>query len=45
MRNLLKETLWMRIRDAVKDVLDSTTVEDLANYEDDGSTESYMYYI
>lgn len=40
-----KRELWMRIRDAVKDVLDNTTVEDLANHTDDGNTESYMYYI
>ncbi len=30
-----KRDLWMRIRDAVKDVLDNTTVEDLANYRDE----------
>lgn len=40
-----KRELWMRIRDAVKDVLDSTTVEDLANHKDDGPAESYMFYI
>lgn len=40
-----KRQLWMRIRDAVKDVLDNTTVEDLANYNDDGSSEPYMFYI
>ncbi|MED1204742.1 cysteine metabolism transcriptional regulator CymR [Heyndrickxia acidicola] len=41
----VKRSLWMRIRDAVKDVLDSTTLEDLANYQDDGETEGYMFYI
>ena len=35
----------MRIRDAVKDVLDGTTVEDLANYEDDGSRTVYVLYL
>ncbi|MEK3890622.1 cysteine metabolism transcriptional regulator CymR [Bacillus sp. FSL K6-3431] len=40
-----KRELWMRIRDAVKDVLDSTTIEDLANHKDDGSSEPYMFYI
>ena len=41
----VKRSLWMRIRDAVKEVLDSTTLEDLANYQDDGETEGYMFYI
>ena len=27
-----KRELWIRIRDAVKEVLDSTTLEDLANH-------------
>ncbi|MGH2318222.1 cysteine metabolism transcriptional regulator CymR [Planococcus sp. 4-30] len=36
--------LWVRIRDAVKNVLDTTTIEDLAN-ANNGETENYMYYI
>ncbi|WP_096188263.1 cysteine metabolism transcriptional regulator CymR [Evansella halocellulosilytica] len=40
-----KRDLWIKIRDAVKDVLDSTTLEDLANYEDKGDQEYYMFYI
>ncbi|ADU29779.1 cysteine metabolism transcriptional regulator CymR [Evansella cellulosilytica] len=40
-----KRDLWIKIRDAVKDVLDSTTLEDLANYEDKGGQEHYMFYI
>jgi len=40
-----KRDLWIKIRDAVKDVLDSTTLEDLANYEDKGEQEYYMFYI
>jgi Rrf2 family transcriptional regulator, cysteine metabolism repressor len=40
-----KRDLWIKIRDAVKDVLDSTTLEDLADYEDEGDQESYMFYI
>jgi Rrf2 family transcriptional regulator, cysteine metabolism repressor len=40
-----KRNLWIKIRDAVKDVLDSTTLEDLANYEDEGSQDAYMFYI
>ncbi|VEF47690.1 transcriptional regulator of cysteine biosynthesis [Bacillus freudenreichii] len=40
-----KRALWIRIRDAVKDVLDNTTVEDLANHEDEGHVQPYMFYI
>lgn len=40
-----KKELWMRIRDAVKDVLDSTTIEDMANYTDNGESDAYMFYI
>lgn len=40
-----KRELWMRIRDAVKEVLDNTTIEDLSNYTDNGDTEAYMFYI
>lgn len=40
-----KRALWIRIRDAVKDVLDNTTVEDLANHEDEGQVQPYMFYI
>ncbi|WP_071460232.1 cysteine metabolism transcriptional regulator CymR [Bacillus massilinigeriensis] len=41
-----KRELWIRIRDAVKDVLDNTTIEDLASHSDDnGETDAYMFYI
>ncbi|MCM3712701.1 cysteine metabolism transcriptional regulator CymR [Halalkalibacter oceani] len=40
-----KRNLWIKIRDAVKDVLDHTTLHDLATYEDDGEQEYYMFYI
>lgn len=40
-----KRNLWMKVRDAVKDVLDNTTIEDLANYEEDGTETPYMFYI
>ncbi|MBY6035359.1 Rrf2 family transcriptional regulator [Fictibacillus nanhaiensis] len=40
-----KRNLWIKIRDAVKDVLDSTTLQDLANYEDEGAQDAYMFYI
>lgn len=36
--------LWVRIRDAVKNVLDTTSIEDLANQEET-ETENYMFYI
>ena len=39
-----KRELWIRIRDAVKEVLDSTTLEDLASYSD-GEPGTYMFYI
>ncbi|SCC21494.1 transcriptional regulator, BadM/Rrf2 family [Fictibacillus solisalsi] len=40
-----KRDLWIKIRDAVKDVLDNTTLDDLANYEGDASQDAYMFYI
>lgn len=36
--------LWVRIRDAVKNVLDTTTIEDLTKNQD-GENENYMFYI
>lgn len=39
-----KRELWIRIRDAVKGVLDNTTLEDLASYND-GEQDAYMFYI
>lgn len=40
-----KRELWIRIRDAVKNVLENTTLEDLANHSEDGETDGYMFYI
>lgn len=40
-----KRELWMRIRDAVKNVLDNTTIEDLVNHRDEGISEPHMFYI
>jgi Rrf2 family cysteine metabolism transcriptional repressor len=40
-----KRELWIRIRDAVKEVLDNTTLEDLASHTEDGNTDAYMFYI
>ncbi|WP_379965940.1 cysteine metabolism transcriptional regulator CymR [Ectobacillus sp. sgz5001026] len=36
--------LWMRIRDAVQGVLDSTTLEDLVKYDEENQ-QGYMFYI
>ncbi|MBB6449491.1 Rrf2 family cysteine metabolism transcriptional repressor [Geomicrobium halophilum] len=40
-----KRDLWIKIRDAVKEVLDSTTLDDLANYKETADLEDYMFYI
>ncbi|SFL64825.1 cysteine metabolism transcriptional regulator CymR [Salibacterium qingdaonense] len=40
-----KRDLWIKIRDAVKDVLDNTTLEDLSSYKGDDDHEYYMFYI
>lgn len=40
-----KRELWIRIRDAIKDVLDNTTLEDLASHSEDGESDAYMFYI
>ncbi len=37
--------LWMRIRDAVKNVLDTTTLDDLAKYTNQDVADGYMFYI
>lgn len=40
-----KRELWIRIRDAIKDVLDNTTLDDLAKHSDDEIQDGYMFYI
>ena len=40
-----KRDLWLRIRDSISGVLDSTTLQDLISYEDKGNRDSYMFYI
>lgn len=40
-----QQALWLRVRDAVKNVLDTTTLEDLKNHENDQLQDSYMFYI
>lgn len=37
--------LWLKIRDAIKDVLDNTTLADLASFSDDNEQDAYMFYI
>ncbi|WP_067837219.1 cysteine metabolism transcriptional regulator CymR [Amphibacillus sediminis] len=41
----VKQALWIRIRDAVKNVLDTTTLDDLSKYNETGENEPYMFYI
>ena len=42
----LQRELWMRIRDADKNVLDTTTIDDLAKYtEENPDNPGYMFYI
>lgn len=40
-----KRDLWLRIRDSIAEVLDSTTLSFLINYQDEGKTDNYMFYI
>lgn len=40
-----KRDLWIRIRDSITEVLDSTTLEDLANFKEEGKDDNYMFYI
>ncbi|AJC96028.1 cysteine metabolism transcriptional regulator CymR [Staphylococcus hyicus] len=40
-----QQQLWIRMRDAVKDVLDQTTLKSLAEYQEKDHLEGYMFYI
>lgn len=40
-----KRHLWLRIRDSIADVLDSTTLEHMINYQEEETKDSYMFYI
>ncbi|MBW7477741.1 Rrf2 family transcriptional regulator [Paenibacillus oenotherae] len=40
-----KRDLWLRIRDSIAEVLDSTTLADLINFKGEGHLDSYMFYI
>ena len=40
-----QQELWMRIRDVVKDVLDTTTLQDLILHDKKEKQKEYMFYI
>lgn len=40
-----QQALWLQIRDAVKGVLDKTTLNDLANHDNAEIQDAYMFYI
>lgn len=40
-----KRDLWIRIRDSIAEVLDSTTLANLIAFEDQGKNDNYMFYI
>lgn len=40
-----KRDLWIRIRDAIANVLDTTTLAQLIAFKDEGHTDNYMFYI
>ncbi|MCU6709660.1 Rrf2 family transcriptional regulator [Paenibacillus sp. J5C_2022] len=40
-----KRQLWLRIRDSIAEVLDSTTLENLISYKDEENQNNYMFYI
>jgi Rrf2 family cysteine metabolism transcriptional repressor len=40
-----RRDLWKRIRDAIVQELDSTTLAHLINFSGDGKNDSYMFYI
>lgn len=40
-----KRDLWVRIRDSIASVLDSTTLADLISYAGENEADNYMFYI
>lgn len=40
-----QQALWRKIRDAIRGVIDHTTLQDLVDEEDQESEEPYMFYI
>ncbi|MFC4600084.1 cysteine metabolism transcriptional regulator CymR [Cohnella hongkongensis] len=40
-----KRDLWLRIRDSIAEVLDSTTLQDLISFKGENKLDNYMFYI
>lgn len=40
-----RRELWRRVRDAIAEVLDHTSLADLIHHTSDGNHDSYMFYI
>lgn len=40
-----QQALWMKVRDVVRDVLDTTTLQDLIEHDDREVQQAYMFYI
>lgn len=40
-----KRDLWIRIRDSIASVLDSTTLANLISFQGEGQLDDYMFYI
>ena len=40
-----KRDLWLRIRDSIAAVLDTTTLDNLVNFQEQSVKDSYMFYI
>lgn len=40
-----KRDLWLRIRDSIAGVLDTTTLDNLVNFQEQSVQDSYMFYI
>jgi Rrf2 family cysteine metabolism transcriptional repressor len=40
-----KRDLWIRIRDSIAEVLDSTSLASLISFQDAGRNDNYMFYI
>lgn len=40
-----KRDLWIRIKNSIADVLDTTTLASLISFRDEGKQDNYMFYI
>lgn len=40
-----QQALWKQIRDVIKEVLDTTSLEDLLEFDDEEIQDDYMFYI